>query len=269
MTNPHRTGQLVRGFLAAACIAAASLVLPAAPASAIEIEGSGLTIAATPSATTNYMFRGISQTRNRPALQGTLDVQHDDTGLYIGAFVSNVSFHGSNASVELDGMFGYRREILGISFDLGGVYYAYPGSDTHGLPVLDYFEGVLKATKEIGDFKLMGTVAISPHAFGRSGTGVYAEGGVDIKLPFDFVGNLRIGHWNLQRNLRFGTPDYTWGSVGVTRELYEGITLNVTWSATDVSKRQCAPNAGPQGNLMPGGQHICGSTFLASLSRAF
>ncbi len=268
MTASPGNRRLVRGFLAG-MLAVAALVLPAAPASAIEIEGSGLTIAATPSATTNYLFRGISQTRQRPALQGTLDVQHDDTGLYIGAFVSNVSFLGTNATAEIDALFGYRREILGISFDLGAVYYAYPGSDTHGLAVLDYWEGVLKASKEIGDFKLMGTVALSPNAFGRSGTGIYVEGGVDIKLPFDFVGNLRIGHWDLQKNLRFGTPDYTWGSVGVTRELYEGITLNVTWSSTDISKRQCAPNAGPQGNLRPGGQHICGSTFLATLSRAF
>ena len=269
MTNLHRTGRLVRGVLASAFMAAASLVLPAAPAGAIEVEGSGLTIVATPYATTNYLFRGISQTRNRPALQGTLDVQHGDTGLYIGAFVSNFAFLGTNGTAEIDALFGYRREILGIAFDLGGVYYAYPGSDTHGLAVLDYFEGVLKASREIGAFKLMGTVALSPHAFGRSGTGVYVEGGVDIKLPFDVVGNLRIGHWELQRNRRFGTPDYTWGSVGVTRELHAGITLNLTWSATDISKGQCAPNSGPQGNLAPGGQHICGSTFLASLSRAF
>ncbi len=269
MTSALRTGRLVRSFLATAFIAAAALVVPAAPASAIEVEGSGLTIAATPAVTSNYLFRGISQTRNRAALQGTLDVQHDDTGLYIGAFISNVSFLGTNANMEIDGLFGYRREIFGITFDLGGVYYGYPASDTHGLAVLDFFEGVLKASKEIDMVKLMGTVAVSPNAFGRSGTGLYFEGGADIKLPFDFVGNLRIGHWNLQKNVRFGTPDYTWGSVGVTRELYEGITLNVSWSSTDISKRQCGPNSGPQGNLAPGGQHICGSTFLATLSRAF
>ncbi len=268
MTTALRAGQL-RGFLAGAFIAAAALVLPANPASALEIEGSGLTIVATPIATTNYLFRGISQTRNRPALQGTVDVQHDDTGLYIGAFISNFSFLGTRGTTEIDGLFGYRREIAGIAFDLGGVYYAYPGSDTHGLPVLDYWEGVLKASKEVGDVKLIGTVALTPNGFGRSGNAVYVEAGADIKLPFDFIGNLRIGHWSLEKNRRFGTPDYTWGSVGATRELYAGITLNVSWTATDISKGRCVPNAGPQGNLAPGGQHICGHTFLAALSRAF
>ena len=263
MTTSLSAGRLVRGFLAGAFVAAAALVLPAAPASAIEIEGSGLTIAATPAATSNYLFRGISQTRNRPALQGTLDVAHE-SGFYVGAFVSNVSFQGSNATTEIDGLFGYRTELAGISWDVGGVWYTYPGSYTRGVPELSFFEGVIKATKDLEVVKLMGTVAVSPNAFGRSGTGVYVEAGADVPLPFEITGNLRVGYWALERNQRFNTPDYTWWSVGLTRELYEGITLSAGVYGTDIPKHACAPTS-----FSPGGQSICGTTVLATLSRAF
>ncbi len=263
MTNPLSAGQMVRGFLAGAFVAAAALVLPAAPASAIEIEGSGLTIAATPALASDYLFRGISQTRSRPALQGTLDIEHE-SGFYVGAFVSNVAFQGSNAAAELDGLVGYRTELAGIKFDIGAVYYGYPGSYTQGVPELSFFEGVLKASKEIDIVKLMGTFAISPNAFGRSGTGYYVEAGADIQLPFEFIGNLRVGYWNLERNNRFGTPDYVWYSVGVTRELFEGITLTAGWTGTDISKHNCIPTS-----ASPRGQDICGGRFVATLSRAF
>ncbi len=256
-------GRTFRRLATGALAAAAAMLLPAPQAQAFEIENPALVVTATPSLTSDYLFRGLSQTRSRPALQGTVDVEHS-SGVYVGAFISNVAFQGSNAGTEIDALAGYRTELFGIKWDIGGVYYTYPGSYTRGVAELSFVEGVIKATKDLDVVKLMGTFAASPNAFGRSGAGFYFEAGADVPLPFEFVGNLRLGRWELERNTRFGTPDYTWYSVGVTRELYAGITLTAGWTGTDIAKRNCIPTTSS-----PRGQDVCGGRFMATLSRAF
>ena len=42
---------------------------------------------------TNYVFRGLSQTNFKPAIQGTLEYGHA-SGLYVGFFASNASWYG-------------------------------------------------------------------------------------------------------------------------------------------------------------------------------
>lgn len=256
-------GRMARPLAAAALAVAATAALPAPEARAFGIEDAGLTVTATPSVTNDYLFRGISQTRRHPALQGTLDVQHE-SGVYVGAFVSNVSFEGYNGGTEVDGLFGYRREIAGINFDLGGIWYTYPGSHTRGLYELSFFELALKASRDFEVVKLLGTIAWSPNAFGRSGSSWYVEGGADIPLPLDFTANLRVGYWNLERNNRFGTPDYVWYGAGVTREIWEGITLTAGVYGTNIDKRDCFP-AGISTQV----HHLCGVTGVVSLSKAF
>src|SRR4051812_49838336 len=85
-----RPAALLRGVPSAA----APLILPMLPAAAQQqIESLGLTVTTTPAVSNDYLFRGISQTRNNWAFQGTLDVQHA-SGVYVGAFISNAKFVG-------------------------------------------------------------------------------------------------------------------------------------------------------------------------------
>ena len=68
---PDMPGLLARPAIAlrTALVAAAAFLLPALPASAqTAIEPLGLTVTLTPAVATDYLFRGISQTRNRPAV---------------------------------------------------------------------------------------------------------------------------------------------------------------------------------------------------------
>jgi uncharacterized protein (TIGR02001 family) len=73
--------------LTLAGLACSAAGLPASPADAFELGDAGLTIGVTPTISSDYLFRGVSQTRNRPTVQGTIDVQHT-TGFYVGAFAS-------------------------------------------------------------------------------------------------------------------------------------------------------------------------------------
>jgi uncharacterized protein (TIGR02001 family) len=83
----------------------------------------------------NYIYRGITQTVGKPALQGGFDYAHS-SGLYAGVWGSNVSWitgSGStgDASLELDTYFGYKNAFADdFSYDVGYIRYNYTGTYT-------------------------------------------------------------------------------------------------------------------------------------------
>ncbi|MDX1374389.1 MAG: TorF family putative porin [Burkholderiales bacterium] len=94
----------------------------------------------------NYIFRGISQTSGEPALQGGFDYGHS-SGFYLGTWASNVSwledFGGyTRSSLEWDFYGGYRGAIgkSDFTFDLGTVYYYFPGDKNPGVADADTWE---------------------------------------------------------------------------------------------------------------------------------
>ncbi len=86
-----------------------------------------------------YVFRGISQTNEKPAVQGGFDLSHK-SGFYVGTWGSNISWisdstagapSGSTASAPMEWDFygGYRGSLpADFGYDLGVMYYWYPGS---------------------------------------------------------------------------------------------------------------------------------------------
>lgn len=81
-------------------------------------------------ATSNYLWRGVSQTQDAVAVQGGIDYEHDN-GFYLGTWASNVDF-GDATSYELDFYTGYAGSIgEEFGYDIGYLYYAYPDSDSN------------------------------------------------------------------------------------------------------------------------------------------
>jgi uncharacterized protein (TIGR02001 family) len=89
-----------------------------------------------------YVFRGLTQTDEEPALQGGFDYAHK-SGLYLGVWGSNVSwlsddstgFYEDGGSLELD-IYGGLRGAIGKSdftYDVGALYYWYPGDTRSGI----------------------------------------------------------------------------------------------------------------------------------------
>ena len=74
--------------------------------------------------TSNYVWRGMTQTANDMALQGGFDISYK--GLYAGVWGSNVDF-GSDASLEIDLYVGYANSIDAFSYDINYSQYTYPG----------------------------------------------------------------------------------------------------------------------------------------------
>lgn len=80
----------------------------------------------------DYRFRGISQTRLKPAVQGGVDYLHH-SGWYIGTWASNISWvkdaGATDGSIELDVFGGYRWQHSGINFDAAVLRYDYVGNN--------------------------------------------------------------------------------------------------------------------------------------------
>ncbi len=88
-------------------------------------EKSEIGVSANVALTSNYVWRGMTQSNDNAAIQGGFDV--DYKGVYAGVWGSNVSFPGNtDASIELDAYAGYSNEISGLGYDIGYIQYAYP-----------------------------------------------------------------------------------------------------------------------------------------------
>lgn len=92
--------------------------------------------------TSDYLWRGMTQTDGAPAISGGLDYSAA-SGLYAGTWASNIDF-GDDATYEWDFYAGYAGEVSGIGYDLGYIYYAYPNGDD-----LDFSEIYASASYQI------------------------------------------------------------------------------------------------------------------------
>lgn len=97
-----------------------------------------ITTSGTVAFTTDYKFRGITQTSNSAAVQGSLTASHD-SGLYASVWGSNVdSLTGGS---EMDFLFGFAGASGDLSYDVGVMRYAYPGAnDNNAAAEPDYNE---------------------------------------------------------------------------------------------------------------------------------
>lgn len=198
----------------------------------------------------DYRYRGISQTDEKPALQGGLDWTHD-SGVYAGIWGSNVDF--ADADVEVDLYTGYAFDQGPYNIDVGVIGYFYPGAaDSRDY---DYYEGKLAVSRSVGTINTMGALHYSPDNFGSSGDAVYASFGADAPIMdtgFTIAGS--AGYQWIDDEVAFGAPDYADWSVGISYDLY-GFDLGLKYTDTNISDRRC--------------NDICDATAIFSVTRSF
>lgn len=91
--------------------------------SASAVEG----LSANAAVSSNYLWRGITQTQDSAAVSGGIDYSHK-SGAYAGTWASNVDFGGGSSGSETDFYFGYAGEAEGMTYDVGYIYYGYSGT---------------------------------------------------------------------------------------------------------------------------------------------
>lgn len=91
-------------------------------------EGRKFTYSFSITGTSDYVFRGVSQTDNDPTIQGAINLGYGI--FYAGAWASGLDWGAvdPNAQVEIDWYGGIKPTWGKATFDFGVIYYTYPGS---------------------------------------------------------------------------------------------------------------------------------------------
>lgn len=200
---------------------------------------------ATLSAKSEYNFRGISQSDEDPALQGSLDWQHP-RGFYAGAWASNVDFDdGGDADIETDIYGGYRFNYTGIAMDVGLIGYLYPGADSAF--DYDYWEARAAASHDIGPVAMTAAINYTPGNFRDSDDATYAAlaGSAPIRdTGFSVTGSL--GHRWIDDEAAFGAEDYADWSAGVGYD-WNGFGFALKYVDTSMDDNACADGCDARG----------------------
>lgn len=111
--------------------AALSTVLSSLAGAAHAADATESTLSANAALTSDYRYRGISQTRLQPAIQLGADYAAA-SGWYAGAWASSITWTrdaGGSGSIEADLYGGKRGELGGgVSYDAGLLGYVYPSN---------------------------------------------------------------------------------------------------------------------------------------------
>lgn len=199
-------------------------------------------------AVTDYRYRGISQTRLKPALQGGVDWSAG--GLYLGAWASTIKWIDDaygDAKLELDLYGGYKGEIAkDVGYDVGLLTYNYPSAST---PQWD------AAYKNPNTSELYGALTMGPvtakvsyaltNLFGNYnfGTGQSSKGSyyLDLSASFDVGDGLTLApHLGYQKVKDIPNASYTDVSLTLSKD-FSGFVPSIALVATDADKNFYVP----------------------------
>jgi uncharacterized protein (TIGR02001 family) len=197
------------------------------------------------SLTTDYRYRGISQTRLKPALQGGVDYAFPN-GFYIGAWASTIKSikdFGGDASFELDLYGGYKGEIQkGFGYDVGLLQYVYTGASTPSWdagftnPNTTEIYGALTYGPVTGKLSYALSNLFGNYNFGtnQKSSGSYY---FDLSAGFDtgFWGLTLAPHVGYQKVEHIDNASYTDYSLTLSKDLGSGVTVSAALVGTDTS----------------------------------
>lgn len=166
--------------------------------------------------TSDYRYRGISQSRLQPALSAGADYVNNPTGFYVGTWASTIKWTkdaGGRGNIEVDVYGGKRGEIVkDVSYDVGLLTYIYPSN------ALDPNANTTEIYGQVGYGPGYAKYSYSlTNLFGapdskRSG---YLDLGANIDIATGLQLNLHVGHQNVRNNGDFSYTDY---KVGLTKD---------------------------------------------------
>ena len=239
-------------------------------------------ITANVTVTNNYIYRGISQSNYKPAIQGGFDYAHE-SGFYIGNWNSSISWvsdggYATSAPIEMDFYGGFKKDLIaeGFASDFGLLQYYYPTSGiVSGATNPNTTELYVAQNATFGPVTgfLKFSYALS-NTFGfASSTG---------SSYFDLTGNYDTGFWGITANAHVGmqriagqyyqggqaSVSYTDWKLGLTKDFGGGLSLAAAYVGTNV-KQGTGAYANTYGYYSPTGRNLGGQTGIVSLTKTF
>ena len=226
-------------MLIAPCVGATDADAPAAGAAAAPTPE--WTFPSSVDLASEYIFRGLTQTNKKPALQAGFEADHQ-SGFYVGAWGSNISWLSDlsalgagnvSSSLELDGYFGYRTKLADtIGLDFGLYTYYYPGSYPGGFTSPNTTEVYIAASYSIVSLKY--SYALT-NLFGFADT--KNSGYLDLSANWEFVPTWILnGHVGRQEVNNLGVASYTDWKLGVTKNFDAGWSLALAYYDTNANE---------------------------------
>jgi uncharacterized protein (TIGR02001 family) len=206
-----------------------SLGLVAAGGAHAQVSGS-LTL------TSDYLFRGLSQSGEDPALQGGIEYAHD-SGFYVGGWGSSVSWLSDadpdvSNSLELDAYAGFRGTFGDSEFgyDVGGIYYWYPGDYPPGF--FDPDTGELYAGLTYSLFGLKYSYAVTD-LFGLPDSD--GSSALELSANWEFVDTWTLNAGAAKQWVSgYDGLDYAYWKVGVTKAFESGFSVAAAYNDNDL-----------------------------------
>jgi uncharacterized protein (TIGR02001 family) len=240
------------------------MVMASALAPALADEASASKWVGSAGVVSDYLFRGISQTNRKPAVQAGVEFDHA-SGWYVGGWGSNASWLSDastsaapvSSSVELDLYGGYRGSFGGDwSYDVGLYRYQYPGSYPAGFTLPNTTEAYAALAWKSVSLKYS---YASTNLFGYADS--ERSGYVDLSWNQEFApGWLLNAHVGRQRVENVAGASYSDWKLGVTRNFGSG------WSAA-LGYYDTNANASVYTNAR--GHYLGRATAVLSLARSF
>jgi uncharacterized protein (TIGR02001 family) len=223
-----------------------------------------LTVAYNVGLYSQYIFRGMTQTNHKPALQGGVDLTHS-SGLYLGMWGSNISwltdgtgtgetkYYKSGGSLELDIYGGYRYSFAnGLGIDIGALQYYYPGSRDKSFPKANTTEVYGSLSYGWVQAKLSEVVSEAAWGFGqipgdkttsKAGGTYYAELNATIPLS-DLIGAkdglaagitgiAHIGRQDFDAGKANDPASYSDYKLGLQKTFANGVNVGGYWTDTN------------------------------------
>jgi len=174
--------------------------------------------------TSNYIWRGVSQTDDSAAVQGGVDYTINKH-FYTGAWTSNVEGANNVGDYELDVYGGYTNKFGNFDFDAGIITYQYPGNGG-----IDDFTEIYAGTA-YKNYSAKLSIDIAE-------TDMYLEGAADFELPDKYLITAHLGIYNYDRA---GFKDYIDYSATISKGDIsfmvsntdlpgDNIRVNISWS---------------------------------------
>lgn len=213
--------------------------LVSASACAADAPASPHTFAGNIGVTTDYIFRGISQSQHKPALSGGVDYSHS-SGLYAGTWLSNQGWvnaggpYKTNSSLEWDIYGGYKGTAGEVGYDVGLIHYYYPGDKIANTVSPDTTEAYVAASWKMLTLKYSHAISDYFIAWGTQGvTKTQGSNYLELNASHDLGdGWGLIGHVGKQEVNNVPAASYSDWKVGVTKDVGFG-TVTVAYSDTD------------------------------------
>lgn len=178
-------------------------------------------LAANIGATSNYVWRGVTQTDDRAAISGGIDYAHD-SGFYLGTWASNVDY-GDDTTAEVDLYGGFANEVGALGYDFGVIYYGYPGGDD-----LDFTE--LYGSLSFGPATLGLAYTIDKEDGGAEDGDIYYHLSVSADIAPSWSIGGTVGYYDFEES-----DEYTHGQIDITRSAgdFGDFTLSVSVADDD------------------------------------